>query len=226
MLKDQHRVRIGERRHKHVACILEDRRRQNTKPRDVCVPSFETVRVLCSNPPPTPGRHSDHQWHRELATRHVWDRGGIVDDLIEREQAEIDRHDLDDRPHAGECRADTGADKSALRKRRIAYPLLAEFVEQSLSHGVATAVSADILAHDEGAGISNQRVPNRLPTGLAIGHAAVGWRRGGAHLGTRSMVTKRSKSPIGSRVAASAKATAAAISASTSLSMRLTSSAW
>jgi hypothetical protein len=44
------------------------------------------------------GRHADHQRHAELPARHVPDRGGRVHDLVERQQAEVDRHQLDDGP--------------------------------------------------------------------------------------------------------------------------------
>ena len=76
------------------------------------------------------GRHPDHQWNAELISRHVAHGRRSIEDLVEREQAEIDRHHLDDRPHAGHRRADAGAGKSGFRKRRIANPLGAEFGEQ------------------------------------------------------------------------------------------------
>ena len=53
--------------------------------RDVRVPAFQAVRVLRGDPPAAPGRHPDHQRHGELAARHVRDRGGVVDDLVERQ---------------------------------------------------------------------------------------------------------------------------------------------
>ena len=68
--------------------------------------------MLCRELAAGAGRHADNQRHGELAARHMRDRRGVVDDLVERQQAEIDRHDLDDRPHAGHRRAD------ARRRRR------------------------------------------------------------------------------------------------------------
>ena len=99
------------------------------------------------------GRHPDDQRHAELAARHVAERRGVVDDLIEREQAEVDRHHLDDRPHAAERRADAGADERRLRERRVADALGAELVEQPLADRVRAAVAPDVLAHQEDARI-------------------------------------------------------------------------
>ena len=75
---------------------------------------------------------------------------------------------LDDRPHAAERRADAGADERRLRQRRVADPLGAELLEQSLAHGEAAAVAADVLAHQEHALVAQQRLaqsPGALPPG-------------------------------------------------------------
>ena len=42
------------------------------------------------------------------------DGRGIVHDLVQRQEAEVDGHDLHDRPHAAERRADASADEGAL----------------------------------------------------------------------------------------------------------------
>ena len=51
---------------------------------------------------------------------------------------------------------------AALRQRRVANALLAEFVEQPLGHRIAAAVAADVLAHEEdalvGSAISASRI--------------------------------------------------------------------
>jgi hypothetical protein len=46
---------------------------------------------------------------------------------IEREQTEIDGHDLDDRAHAAQRGADTGPDERRFRQRRVADALRSEF---------------------------------------------------------------------------------------------------
>ncbi len=115
------------------------------------------------------GGHADHQRDVELAARHVEDRGGVVDDLIEREQAEVDRHDLDDRSHAAERRADAGADERRFRERRVADALGPELLEQALAHGEAAAVAADVLAHEKDARIALQRLADGGAHRLAVG---------------------------------------------------------
>jgi hypothetical protein len=60
------------------------------------------------------GRHPDHERHAELTARHVPQGRRGVHDLIEREQAEVDRHHLDDRPHTAESCTDPGTDETEL----------------------------------------------------------------------------------------------------------------
>src|SRR6516162_4356415 len=67
-----------------------------------------------------PGRHANHNRYFELPARHVADRRRVVDDLVECQEAEIDRHDLDDRTHSAKRGANPGADKSRFGERGIA----------------------------------------------------------------------------------------------------------
>src|SRR5690606_24374953 len=93
--------------------------------------------------------------------------------------------------------------------------------QQSLGDGITAAIKPHILAHDEGLRVAGKRLTNRLAAGLAIGHAYWGCRSLlCVHSGASSISTKRSKSSTASHCPASAKATAATISASISDSMR------
>ena len=58
--------------------------------------------------------------------------GGVVHDLVEGEEAEIDGHDLDDRAHPAHRRADPHADEGGLREGGIADPLRAELLAAAL----------------------------------------------------------------------------------------------
>jgi hypothetical protein len=78
--------------------------------------------------PPAPG-HANHHRHPHLAAEHVRDRGGVVDDLVHRQQGEVDGHDLDDRPQPSHGRADAHPDDRVLRDRGVAHPFLPELVE-------------------------------------------------------------------------------------------------
>ena len=132
------------------------------------VPVFQTMGMLGGELPAGTGGDPDDHRHIELTARHVPDGGGVVDDLIERQQAEIDRHDLDDRPHAAERRTDAGADEGGFGQRRIANPVRAELVQQAPAYGVAAAISPDILAHQEDALILEHGLADRVVDGLAI----------------------------------------------------------
>ena len=76
-------------------------------------------------------RHAHDERHLDLAAEHVADRRRVVDDLVHRQQREVDRHELDDGPQAGHRRADAHADDRVLGDRRVAHALLAELLEQA-----------------------------------------------------------------------------------------------
>ena len=75
--------------------------------------------------------HAHDQRHARLAAEHVVDVRGVVDDLVEREQREVDRHQLDDGAQARHRRADAHADDRVLGDRRVAHALLAELLQQA-----------------------------------------------------------------------------------------------
>jgi len=72
--------------------------------------------------------HADDERHPDLTAEHVGDRGGVGDDLVHRQQREVDGHDLDDRPQASHRRADAHPDDGVLGDRGVAHPLLSELV--------------------------------------------------------------------------------------------------
>ena len=133
--------------------------------------AFQAVRMLCGKLPPGAGRHADHQRHGELAARHVRDGRGVVDDLVQRQKAEIHCHDLDDRTHTRDRRTNPGTDITALGQRRVANRVFAQFVCQTFGDRVAAAIARDVLAHQEDARIGEDRFTDRLLAGLAVGHA-------------------------------------------------------
>ncbi|GAA0922537.1 hypothetical protein GCM10009559_06150 [Pseudonocardia zijingensis] len=104
------------------------------------------------------GRDPHDERYGELAARHVQQGGGVVEDLVEREQAEVHRHDLDDRPHPAQGGADPGADERRLRQRGVPDPFGPELLEQALAHREAAAVAADVLAHQEHALVAGERL--------------------------------------------------------------------
>ncbi len=108
VLEDQDRIRIGQRRGEHVARILHRRRGQHLEAGNVGIPAFQAVGMLGGELLARAGGHADHDGHAELPARHVPQGSGVVHDLVQRQQAEVDRHDLDDGAHAAERCADAG----------------------------------------------------------------------------------------------------------------------
>ena len=65
--------------------------------------------------------------------------------------------------------ADARAGEAGFGKRRVADALGPEFVQQALGDGIAAAVVADILAHQEHAVVALHGLADGLLHGLAIG---------------------------------------------------------
>ncbi len=91
--------------------------------------------------------HAHDQRHARLAAEHVVDVRGVVDDLVERQQREVDRHQLHHRAQARHRRADAHADDRVLGDRRVAHAALAELLEQAVGDLEGAAEDADVLAH-------------------------------------------------------------------------------
>ena len=138
------------------------------------VPAFQAMRMLSGELPAAAGRHADDQRDTELPARHMAKRRRVVDDLIEGQQAEVDRHDFDDGPQPAQGRADPGTDEGRFRQRRVAHPLRAELFQQALAARVRAAVAADILAHQEHARVAPQGFAQPGSDSLAIGHGRHG----------------------------------------------------
>ena len=75
------------------------------------IPSLQRMGVLGGQLLACAGGHADHQRHVELTARHVQQGGGGVEDLVQGQEAEVDRHHLDNRTHAAQGRTDSRADK-------------------------------------------------------------------------------------------------------------------
>ncbi|MNN57025.1 hypothetical protein D3C81_1719890 [compost metagenome] len=163
---------------------------------------------------PGAGGHAHHQRHRELPAGHVAQGGGGVHQRVEGEQAEVHRHHLDDRPHAAQRRTDAGGDEAQFGQRRVAHPLLAELVEQALGHREGAAVAADVLAHQEHPRVARQCLAHCFAQRLAVADAA--------HALPSGVYTSSSSDSTGSRLPASAQATAGSTSEAASASSAAT----
>src|SRR5581483_6539119 len=107
---------------------------------------------------------------------HVVDVRRVVDDLVEREQREVDRHQLHHRPQPRHRRADAHADDRVLGDRRVAHAPLAELLEQPLGDLEGAAEDADVLAHQHHALVAAQLLAQSRAERLAV--ADLGGRGG------------------------------------------------
>ena len=124
-------------------------------------PGLELLRVLRSGRPPRSALGADRERHLHLATGHRPVLRRLVDELLHGDRQEVLVHDLDDRAHALDRRADTAADDRHLGDRRVAHAAGTELVEQALRHRHRTAHLGDVLAHDEDALVLAKRLAER-----------------------------------------------------------------
>ena len=162
VLEKQHRVRIRQRRCQHAPRVGHRRRCQHAQARYVRIPTFETVRMLRRQLSTGACRHPDHQWHGKLPARHMAQQRGGIDNLVECQQAEVDRHDFDDGAHASQRRTDAGTYEAEFGQRGVAYPVGAELLQQTLGHRVSTAVAAYVFAHQKYPRVRQHRFAQRL----------------------------------------------------------------
>ena len=104
-----------------------------------------------------------------MAAGHVAQLGGYVHDLVGGQQAEVDRHELDDGSQATEGGSDARADEDRFRDGRVLNAVLAELVDEALGDAVGAAVEADVLAHQEDALVVEERFAQCLPYGVPVG---------------------------------------------------------
>ncbi len=105
--------------------------------------------------------HADHQRHRHLAAEHVANVRRAVDDLVERQQREVDRHQLDDRSQSAHRRAHADSDDRVLRDRRVANTALVELLQQTVGDLERAAEHADVLAQQQHALVALQLLAQR-----------------------------------------------------------------
>ena len=167
MLDEDDRVVVADRRLQQALAVGRGGGAGDEQSRHLQVERLEAVGVGGAELVAAAARHPDHHWHLRLAVEHVWDRGGVVDDLVQREEAEVDGHQLDDRPQAVHRRPDAGADDRVLGDRGVADAPLAELLQQAFGHLEGAFEDADVLAHHEdglvGAHLLEHRVAQRFP---------------------------------------------------------------
>ena len=95
--------------------------------------------------------------------------GNHVDDLVEGAADEVHELELGDRTHAGERRAESGADDGRLGNWCINNALRAEAVNETVGDFKRSAVDANVFAEAEDGGIAFHFFPDALADGFEIG---------------------------------------------------------
>ena len=119
--------------------------------------------------------HAHDERDADLAAEHVADVRGVVDDLVEREQREVDRHELDHGAQPGHGGTDAHADDGVLGDRGVAHALLAELLEQPRGDLEGAVEDADVLAHEHDVLVAQHLLAQGLVERLAVAqHARAG----------------------------------------------------
>jgi hypothetical protein len=109
-----------------------------------------------------------HHRHRVLTTRHVQHLRSGIENLVERENAEVPRHELDHRSQPNHGGADTDAGEPQLGDRRVHDAHLPEFLQEPLGHFVGALIDRDFFAHQKNAIVALHLFTQRLAEGLTI----------------------------------------------------------
>ena len=113
-------------------------------------------------------RAAKHDRNVELATGHVEQLGGRVEHLVEGKNAEVPRHELDDRPQPDHRRADTHSGESQLGDRGVDDSHLAEFLQEAFRDFVCPLIDRDLLSHEEYAVVTLHFLAQRLVEGVSV----------------------------------------------------------
>ena len=88
---------------------------------------------------------------------------------IDRDEAEAEGHELNDRPEADHRRTNPHASEAFFRDRRVDHALGTKAVEHPLGDLVGSVVLGNLLTHDEDAVIALHLLAHRLVQSFAIG---------------------------------------------------------
>ena len=203
VLEEHDGVVVADRRLHQALRVIRGRGHHDLESRDVREPDLEALGVLGGRALAGAAAlgHPQDPGHAALAAGHEPDLGRLGGDLIHREAAEVNEHDLGHRAHPDQRRAGRGADDRVLRDRRVADPLRPELVEQGAGDAERAPVLADVLAQQEHALVADHLLAERLADGLLVRH--LGGRDTLGYLADQSRRHPGGRGPQGHRVAGS-----------------------
>ena len=107
-------------------------------------------------------------WNIKLPARHREHVRRVVYDLVESDERETERHELDNRPQANHGCAHSKPGKTVFTDRRIDDAFRAKAIEQTLTDFVSAVVFGDFFAHQKHVGIALQFFGERFVERLTI----------------------------------------------------------
>src|SRR5690606_10033765 len=119
--------------------------------------------VGCRQLPGGPVGTTEYDGDLELPAGHVPDLRRIVDDLVERDEGEVERHELDNRPEPLERSTNSDSGKACFGDWCIDHTLRPELFEHAFAHFVRSVVLGDFLTHEENILIPLHFLDHRRP---------------------------------------------------------------
>ena len=169
VLQEHHRVRIADGGLEQPLGVGGGRGRDHLEPRHMRIPGRIFLAVLRRHARRGPVRAPEHDGTGELPAGHIMRLGRRVDDMVDGLHREVEGHELDDGPQAGERRANAQAREARLRDGRVDHAARAELVEQALRDLIRALIFRDLLAHDEHGIVAPHLLGHRVAQRLAHG---------------------------------------------------------
>ncbi len=148
------RVVVANGRFQQPFGILRSSRGNDFQAGHMAEPGFQALGMLGGQLVGRAAGAANDHGYRQLPAGHVADFGGVVDDLIQCQYAEVKGHQFDDRPQAGHSSADRQPGKSGFGNRGIENPLCSEFLYEPFADLEGALVVPDLFADQKHAGIA------------------------------------------------------------------------
>ena len=97
------------------------------------------------------GDGANDEGNGELTAGHIADLGGVVDDLVHGQEAEVDSHQLHHRAEADHSCAHAGAHDNRLGQWRVFDAAFAVPLVEAFGDGESPTIGADVFTHEENA---------------------------------------------------------------------------
>jgi hypothetical protein len=185
MLQEDDRIIIEDARQQQAFRVGRGGGHDDLQAWYVGEPRLQVLRVRWPLPPAAADDHPHRHWHATRATEHEAPLSCIVDDLVEREQREIEPLMRHHRPESTQRRAHGDSGHGVFRGRHIEHAVGAEFVAQPCRGAEHAQWVGDPETVTDDAAVLGQGDPQRVADRRGEGHGrhggigfAAGCRRG------------------------------------------------